>query len=221
MNFFSDILIPSAVVISICLAVYRILQRFDVERERQRVITSPCTVARITAGNLREASGDDKGGYLPELDIPYQYYQQGQVKRGKLIAPGNVRLLPTHARVLEEYIRREEKFLVHIDPDGEDQPCLTPGPILIGWWYVIKLMVLIAAGVLLVRFTEYYLAMFFLLIYFPSVIKSGFSAYYPAGLVHWLRPAKDGVEARPQVQSNVMQAMKLPHVLTPKEKLKA
>jgi len=78
--------------VGLIVAVRYVWHRFEAERKRQVLITQPRRVVRIEYSRMQPAEAeneDDGGGYLPEFQLPYYYYQGGDHPLGRRAAwPG-------------------------------------------------------------------------------------------------------------------------------------
>lgn len=189
-------------------------KRFRAERERQKIITRPKVIARMGDVSLVKAppdKNDEQESFFAELEVPYQFYQQATPVAGTRVAPGEMRLKPTQSTMLNYTLTQHPEVYAFIDPKGEAEPCLTPGPSLFGWAYILKVLLVVIVTAALGWWLEQGFAMMVVLWTAIGVLTNQFGEFYTTDLHKWLEPVNTVAEApeqmaRPQVQTDVDEA---------------
>lgn len=183
---------------------------------RQSIITRPKVAARLEGSTLVKAQGagnSNEDAYAAELVHPYHFYQQATKIAGVKIAPGEMTLRPRQREKLEAELLRYEEVYAFIDPQGEEEAFLTPGPPLFGWSYVGKALVvaLLAAGLCL----RVDVGVMTLVIMYTAlgILYAQLGGRYADGLHDWIEPVNkiidSGQGAGPQVQGEVTETLEL------------
>lgn len=194
---------------------------FELEHLRQRAITWPKRAGRLAGHQLEkviEESGDGhKISYKPRFNLAYEYYERGETRKSIYLTLGLRRLTRAAGKRLEDRFMRQRDFWVRTDPDGELPGCLTPGPQVMGWAYLLRavlpLVIVHQALYWQVVPTVYLLSLVGLLFFW----RLSNVQYQNGRLEASLEPINN--QARPQVQTKVIEAIPLPEAIALKEKL--
>lgn len=189
-------------------------KRFRAERERQKIITRPKAVARTGKVSMIKApltKKDEQESFYAELEQPYHFYQQATPVAGTRVAPGDMRLKPKQSELLVKTLAEHGEVYAFMDPAGEAVPCLTPGPSLFGWAYILKVLLIVIAATSLGWWLGMGFAMMVVLMTAIGVLTNQFGEFYTTDLHEWLEPVNTVAEApeqqaRPQVQTDVDEA---------------
>lgn len=190
-------------------------KRFRAERERQKIITRPKAIARTGEVSMIKAplaKKDEQESFYAELEQPYHFYQQAAPVAGTRVAPGEMRLKPTQSTMLNYTLTQHPEVYAFIDPKGEAAPCLTPGPSLFGWAYILKVLLVVIVTAALGWWLEQGFAMMVVLWTAIGVLTNQFGEFYTTDLHKWLEPVNTVAEA-PEQQAQPSEKAFIPSIV--------